>query len=96
MKIEVEVEFTADDVEEICKEEFIRKFGPPPEGHRLEASGCYYHVTVWTVKEPELEAEAVLPRNAAPAKAEPVMVEHLDGHGQAEPLAGISDANNMG
>ena len=96
MKIQVEAEFTADDVAEICKREFIRTLGSPPDGHRLEVSGCYCRITVRTVKEPELEPEAVLPRNTEPAKAEPVMVEHLDGHGQAEPLAGISDTNSMG
>ncbi len=65
MIVKMEVEFDREEVYEICKAEYVKKFGPPAEGYELHASGSYGDVKVYTAKKVE-------PAPADPVTREPI------------------------
>lgn len=59
MQVKMEVEFTREEVQDICKAEYVRLFGKPAKGYRLGATSEYGGVTVTTVPDPTVEPEPV-------------------------------------
>lgn len=66
MKLNMKVTFDRSDLEEILKEEYVRRFGEIKPGFELSASGSY---DTWTVEMSEKEIEEPVVKAESPMGA---------------------------